>query len=243
MQVSRCCCGPGGCDPVSGYDDGFATFGYTADPLRGQWRGILNDPGSQVVRVFPAGVLEVLEQSVFSGYGWLFDRCANWSPSIVGMSHRLSGQYEAFEVYGGNYQGISVFSVFDNNQWQLTHALEYDSAAGGWRLQLILGYDPVGPAGSASAQSWLTGVLQTNVLDVPRGPWDFDLEVVHEQLDATQWNLAVANFGNPVLSVVTAPPNQSGPEWRHGFSSAVAVPGFSAQTTRIDRFSYIASTA
>ena len=243
MQVGRCCCGPGGCDPVSGYNDGFATFDYIADPLQGRWRGVLNDPGSQVVRVFPAGVLEIIEQSVFSGYGWYFDRCANWSSSIIGMSHRLIGQYEGYEFYNGNYQGISFFSSFDSNLWQVTHGLTYDLAVGGWRIQLVLEYDPIGPEKSAFAESWLTGVLQTNPFNIPQGPFDFDVEVIHEQIDATQWNLYVTNFGNPILSVVTAPPGQLSPEWRHGFSSAVAAPGFSPKTTRLDRFSYLARTA
>lgn len=242
MQVGRCCCGPGGCDPVTGFIDEFNTFSYSPNPPAGTaaWKGILNDPGSQLVRVFPAGTLEVIEQAVFSGAGWFFDRCANWDASLVSMAHRLKGQYEAYEFYNGNDQGVSMFASFDSNQWFLTHALRYES---GWRLQVTLEYDPAGPGSSATAQTWVSGILQQNPLIVPQGPWDFDLEVWHQRVNATQWDLYVTNFGNVILSVSTSPPNHSSPEWRHGFSSTLAATGFSAKTTRLDLFSYSAATA
>ena len=245
MQVSRCCCGPGGCDPVTGFVDEFNTFSYSVDPpaATAGWKGYFANPGSMAIRISPPGTLELAEQELFFGRWWVLDRCANANSSIIGMLHRLKGEYQTYPTNIGGWQGVSLFAVFDSTQWVVQHVLQFDEQTQGWRLAMALGYIAPGAGGSQNVESYITGVLQGDISTQPQGAWTFDMEVIHEQINANQWSLVVTNFGNVVFSVVTAPPASVGPEWRHGFGSAASLDSSAPQVTRIDRFSYIARTA
>jgi len=249
MMSARCCCGTGptpGCDPVTGATDSFQSLdtskwviekaiGTTVDinPI-GTLRYLGDTPGIAVFQARRCAIFDVLWNSPPS-----LARADNARWNIVG-SYELWPNVVLFD--DAHITGVSVFGSFPNasgiKTYALTHNLHFIVGTG-WIQRITLEE----PGLALPFAIDLPGVVQTNKVPYPTGPFSIDLDLLIDRrrigTQAGTWT-STAWFGATTLfstrDIATPTCDQTNFDHGFGISPAEGV----IKEVKIDSWGYFA---